>query len=116
MTFFLVRITSYNVCYTKLLRETLTEDIDISWKLQLAHWDVRFEPAATCWILMPETLHGLWKQRLRWATGGAQAILKYRSIWKQWTKRRMWPVYVEYGLSLAWSYLMVWTVARNNFV
>ncbi len=92
-------------------RETLTEDIDISWKLQLAHWDVRFEPAATCWILMPETLHGLWKQRLRWATGGAQAILKYRSIWKQWTKRRMWPVYVEYGLSLAWSYLMVWTVA-----
>lgn len=92
-------------------RETLTEDIDISWKLQLAHWDVRFEPAATCWILMPETLRGLWKQRLRWATGGAQAILKFRGIWKQWTKRRMWPVYIEYALSLAWSYLMVWTIA-----
>ncbi|AYH46080.1 poly-beta-1,6-N-acetyl-D-glucosamine synthase [Azoarcus sp. DN11] len=87
-------------------RETLTEDIDISWKLQIAHWDVRFEPAATCWILMPETLTGLWKQRLRWATGGAQAILKYRGIWTQWTKRRMWPVYLEYGLSLAWSYAM----------
>ena len=92
-------------------RETLTEDIDISWKLQLAHWDVRFEPAATCWILMPETLHGLWKQRLRWATGGAQAILKYRGIWRNWLKRRMWPVYLEYGLSLVWSYMMVWTIA-----
>lgn len=88
-------------------RETLTEDIDISWKLQIAHWTLRFEPAATCWILMPETLGGLWKQRLRWATGGAQAILKYRGIWRQWTMRRMWPVYFEYGLSLVWSYLMV---------
>jgi len=91
-------------------RETLTEDIDISWKLQLAHWDVRFEPAATCWILMPETLRGLWSQRLRWATGGAQAIIKYRGIWKHWIKRRMWPVYLEYGLSLVWSYMMVWTI------
>ena len=91
-------------------RETLTEDVDISWKLQLAHWDVRFEPAATCWILMPETLRGLWKQRLRWATGGAQAIIKYRWLWTQWTKRRMWPVYLEYGLSLIWSYMMVLTI------
>ena len=90
-------------------RETLTEDIDISWKLQLAHWDIRFEPAATCWILMPETLKGLWSQRLRWATGGAQAIIKYRGIWKIWTKRRMWPIVLEYGLSLLWSYMMVGT-------
>ncbi|HAT38969.1 MAG TPA: hypothetical protein DCW35_02215 [Polynucleobacter sp.] len=42
--------------------------MDISWKLQLRHWEVRFEPAATCWILMSETLKGLWSQRLRWAT------------------------------------------------
>ena len=45
----------------------ITEDIDISWKLQLRHWDIFFEPRALCWILMPETLKGLWKQRLRWA-------------------------------------------------
>ncbi len=91
-------------------RETLTEDIDISWKLQLAHWDVRFEPAATCWILMPETFRGLWNQRLRWATGGSQAVLKYCGIWKRWRQRRMWPVYLEYALSLTWSYLMLATI------
>lgn len=91
-------------------RETMTEDIDISWKLQLAHWDVRFEPAATCWILMPETVIGLWKQRLRWAMGGAQAIIKYRRIWMKWVERRMWPVFVEYGLSLVWAYMMIFTV------
>ncbi len=87
-------------------RETLTEDIDISWKLQLRHWDVRFEPAATCWILMPETLRGLWSQRLRWATGGAQAVIKYSHIWKDWRQRRMWPIYFEYALSLTWAYAM----------
>jgi len=87
-------------------RETLTEDIDISWKLQLRHWDVRFEPAATCWILMPETLRGLWSQRLRWATGGAQAVIKYSYIWRHWRQRRMWPIYFEYALSLTWAYAM----------
>ena len=45
--------------------DALTEDIDISWRLQMRHWDVRFEPNALCWILMPETLRGLWRQRLR---------------------------------------------------
>ena len=57
--------------------EKLTEDVDISWKLQLAGWEVRFEPRALCWILMPETLGGLWKQRLRWSMGGSQVLLDY---------------------------------------
>ena len=43
----------------------ITEDIDISWKLQLNQWAIFYEPRALCWILMPETLKGLWKQRLR---------------------------------------------------
>ncbi|MGB9149967.1 MAG: poly-beta-1,6-N-acetyl-D-glucosamine synthase [Burkholderiales bacterium] len=91
-------------------RDMLTEDIDVSWKLQLNHWDVRFEPAALCWILMPETIKGLWRQRLRWAMGGAQAILKYGGMWKSWRKRRMWPVYIEYMTSMIWSYSMLATV------
>ena len=57
--------------------DMLTEDIDISWKLQTNFWAVRFEPRALCWILMPETLHGLWHQRLRWAMGGVQVVVKY---------------------------------------
>lgn len=86
--------------------DMLTEDIDITWRLQLRHWDVRFEPAALCWILMPETLTGLWKQRLRWAMGGAQALIKYRGIWFDGKSRRMCPIYTEYLLSLLWGYAM----------
>ena len=84
--------------------DKLTEDVDITWKLQLAGWEVRFEPRALCWILMPETLKGLWNQRLRWATGGAQVIFDY---WSEiWQRPRMWPVFVEYSMSILWAFCM----------
>jgi len=85
----------------------ITEDIDISWKLQTNHWDVRFEPNALCWILMPETLKGLFKQRIRWAQGGAEVLLKYFDIFNLWRKRRMWIIYLELITSLIWAYVMV---------
>jgi biofilm PGA synthesis N-glycosyltransferase PgaC len=87
--------------------DMLTEDIDISWKLEVNHWDVRFEPNALVWILMPETLTGLWRQRLRWSMGGTQVLLKNFNILKMWRKRRMWPVYFEYALSVFWAYTML---------
>ena len=87
--------------------EILTEDIDVSWRLQIRHWDVRFEPKAQCWILAPETLRGLWKQRLRWATGGIQVMRKYWRIEHLWTARRMWPVLLEYMMSVLWAYSML---------
>jgi biofilm PGA synthesis N-glycosyltransferase PgaC len=86
--------------------DMLTEDIDISWKLQINHWSVRFEPNALCWILMPETIRGLWKQRLRWAMGGSQAIRKYAYIFTKWRNRRMWPIFLEYVCSVFWAYAM----------
>jgi biofilm PGA synthesis N-glycosyltransferase PgaC len=90
--------------------ETVTEDIDVSWKLQLHYWDVRFEPRALARIDMPQTLRGLWRQRLRWARGGIEAALKYRALLRDWTKRRMWPVYVEYSIGAAWCYAWAFTV------
>ena len=30
--------------------DMVTEDIDISWKLQLAGWSIYFEPNALCWV------------------------------------------------------------------
>jgi len=86
--------------------DALTEDIDISWRLQTRHWDVRFEPAAVCWILMPETLRGLWRQRLRWAMGGTQVLFGQNSVFSQWRHRRMVPVYIEYFTSVVWAYTM----------
>lgn len=87
--------------------DMVTEDIDVSWRLQLNHWDIRYEPNALCWILMPETFKGLWKQRLRWAQGGAETALRYlRAMWR-WKSRRMWPVLLEFSVSVLWSYTML---------
>jgi biofilm PGA synthesis N-glycosyltransferase PgaC len=90
--------------------ETMTEDIDVSWKLQLRYWDIRYEPRALAWIVMPETLKGLWRQRLRWARGGIEAALKYATLVRDWTKRRMWPVYLEYVVGATWCYAFLFTV------
>ncbi|BAK76740.1 glycosyl transferase, family 2 [Pseudogulbenkiania sp. NH8B] len=87
--------------------DMLTEDIDITWKLQRDGWDVRFEPNALVWILMPETLKGLWKQRLRWAMGGAQVLLKNLDVIRHPSQNYLWPLMLELCLSLFWSYVML---------
>ena len=87
--------------------DMLTEDIDITWKLQRAGWDIQFEPNALVWILMPETLLGLWKQRLRWAMGGAQVLLKNLDVFFKPNQNFLWPLMLELCLSLVWSYLML---------
>jgi len=91
--------------------DMVTEDIDISWKLQLKFWDIRYEPRALCWILMPETVRGLWKQRLRWAQGGNEVLRKYGRSMLDWSQRRIWPIYIEYVVSVLWAYLFTLTVA-----
>ncbi|WP_199103842.1 poly-beta-1,6-N-acetyl-D-glucosamine synthase [Aquitalea sp. ASV11] len=90
--------------------DMLTEDIDISWKLQHKHWAVRFEPHALVWILMPETLKGLLKQRVRWAKGGTQALMRNAWVFTSWRHRYMWPIYLEYFLSVVWSYSMAFVI------
>lgn len=88
----------------------LTEDIDISWKLQRSGWDIEFEPNAMVWVLMPETLSGLWKQRLRWAMGGAQVLLKNIDVLFKPKLNFLWPLILELSLTLVWSYLMLFMV------
>jgi poly-beta-1,6-N-acetyl-D-glucosamine synthase len=90
--------------------DTVTEDIDITWKLQEQFWDVRYEPRALCRILVPETLKGLWRQRLRWAEGGLQVLIKHAGIWSDVRYRRFWPIYIDYALGVLWA-LSITTVA-----
>ena len=90
--------------------DMITDDIDVSWKLQLDHWDIRFEPKAMCWILMPETYSGLLRQRIRWAQGGVEVFIKYFANLGIWKSRRMWMVYIEFITSVFWSFSIVITM------
>lgn len=87
--------------------DMITEDIDISWKLQLNGWSIAFETNALCWVLMPETLAGLWKQRSRWAQGGVEVMMRYFSALFKRRAIAMWPLYLECCISLLWSFTVV---------
>lgn len=87
--------------------DMITEDIDISWKLQLAGWSILFEPNALCWVLMPETLHGLWQQRRRWAQGGTEVLMRYFYALFRRSSRGMWILYLECLISITWAFLIL---------
>ncbi len=87
--------------------DTVTEDIDITWKLQKKFWDIRYEPGALAWILVPETLKGLWRQRVRWAQGGVEVLKKHLDIFRDVRYRRIVPVYLEYFTGILWSHAFI---------
>ncbi|MCA9729963.1 MAG: glycosyltransferase [Candidatus Eisenbacteria bacterium] len=87
--------------------EMATEDIDISWKLQRARYDVRYESRALVWMQVPPTLGRLWKQRMRWARGLSQILRRHRTVWGDPRDRRLWPVVIEATLSVMWAYCAV---------
>lgn len=84
-------------------RDMMTEDIAVTWKLEKNFWDVRYEPRALCWMLVPETVKGLWRQRKRWSEGGLEVVFRHWDIFKSWRRRRMTPIYMEQVASFFWS-------------
>lgn len=86
--------------------DALTEDIDITWKIQRSGWSACFEPLALVWILTPTTWRGLWRQRLRWAMGGAQVMLRNLDVLVRPGKSGLRPLMVEMIASVVWCYLL----------
>jgi biofilm PGA synthesis N-glycosyltransferase PgaC len=93
--------------------KTLTDDVEVSWRLELKGWRIAYDPKAICWILMPETLKGLWRQRLRWAIGGTQAVFAatysvfFGGGW------RMLIIWLNYMVSIAWAAAVVVAVTLS---
>jgi biofilm PGA synthesis N-glycosyltransferase PgaC len=87
--------------------EMATEDIALTWKLQRKFYDVRYEPRAVVAMQVPETLRALYRQRKRWATGLAQVLRRNAPMFGDWRSRRLWPVFIEAILSVAWAYTAV---------
>lgn len=95
--------------------DMVTEDINITWKLEKRFWAVHFELNAIGWILVPETISGLWRQRVRWAQGGIEVLRRHKDIWLSWKQRRLWPIYIDYVISVVWAFSMLfcmtmWTI------
>jgi biofilm PGA synthesis N-glycosyltransferase PgaC len=99
---------------TEVLREvggfsthTATEDIDITWRIQKNFNEVWFMPQATTFIQCPSTLREYWKQRKRWALGGWHLLRTHKNIFKSKKYRFLYPAYIEFVLSIFWSFVFV---------
>ncbi|PHK48754.1 poly-beta-1,6 N-acetyl-D-glucosamine synthase IcaA [Staphylococcus edaphicus] len=99
--------------------DMITEDIAISWKFHLSNLKIKYEPRALCWMLVPETVGGLWKQRIRWAQGGQEVLVR---DFKNAVKSKHPAIYLllfEQIFSLIWVYLvliiLISTIMNANF-
>jgi len=59
--------------------DTFAEDCDLTLRLLLQGWKIKYESRAISWTEAPETLRALIKQRYRWTRGILQALSKQRS-------------------------------------
>ncbi len=60
-------------------RDTLAEDMDLTWRLRRAGWTLENEAEAIAYTEAPDTLRSFFKQRFRWAFGTLQCLCKHRS-------------------------------------
>ncbi len=63
--------------------ETLTEDLDLSYRAQLAGWRLVYDPDLTCPAELPTELSAFKAQQSRWATGSMQTARKLLGpVWR----------------------------------
>jgi len=84
-----------------------TEDIELSWRVQVNAYDIAYEPRAVIGMNVPETLATLRRQRLRWARGLMEVLTLYLGVFRRWGDRRQWPVFGEAILSLVWWHVLL---------
>lgn len=56
--------------------DTLTEDVDLSFRAQLAGWRALYLPEVECPAELPPQMAAFQRQQARWTTGAAQCLVK----------------------------------------
>ncbi|MDH3422194.1 MAG: glycosyltransferase family 2 protein, partial [Gemmatimonadota bacterium] len=65
----------------RIFSNTLAEDTFTTFRTQLGGRRAIFEPNAVVYAEEPDTLDGLWKQRIRWGRGNVQITSVFRDLW-----------------------------------
>ena len=60
--------------------DTVIEDYDITLKIHKAGYKVRCNKNAVAWVLAPQTIRSLIRQRTRWYRGGVQVLKKHSDL------------------------------------
>jgi len=63
--------------------DTLTEDLDLSYRAQLKQWKIEYVEGVVCPAELPVMLSGIRSQQFRWNKGGAENFQKHiKKVWK----------------------------------
>jgi poly-beta-1,6-N-acetyl-D-glucosamine synthase len=78
-----------------------TEDIAMTWSLQLRGHRILFEPRAVAFVVSPATFPKPWRQRRRWAKGLGEVLHEHGA--RALRQKGMAPMLIEVGCSLLWG-------------
>ena len=92
---------------------SVTEDIELSWRLQHAGEGLAYAPRALVKIQVPSSVRSLWQQRARWSRGLAEVLWQHGSVWR--SERKCLAIFaIEAVLSGGWLLLLtgatVWMI------
>lgn len=83
--------------------DTFAEDCELTLRIILSGWQIRYESKAIAWTEAPEHSEALFKQRYRWTRGILQALRKHRSsLWRPMPDMTTW--------------LILWTLAFESSI
>jgi cellulose synthase/poly-beta-1,6-N-acetylglucosamine synthase-like glycosyltransferase len=88
--------------------DTLTEDLDLSYRVQLAGWKIDFCLELACPAELPNTIAALKAQQRRWATGGVQTAVKL--LPRIWRARLGLHQKLEATIHLTHYFVALWMV------
>jgi cellulose synthase/poly-beta-1,6-N-acetylglucosamine synthase-like glycosyltransferase len=102
--------------------DTLTEDLDLSYRAQLRGWRVLYVPDLSCLGELPVLMTGFKSQQRRWAKGSMQTALKLlpavlrapRSAWVKYQAFMHLTYYMVHPLMLTLMLLSILMVERQD--
>ncbi len=79
--------------------KNMTEDIEITWRMLDAGYDVRMSLSSRVYSIAPEKMKLWFKQRIRWNVGGLQSIFKHK---KRFLRKGMFGSFVLPFFVMSW--------------
>lgn len=73
--------------------DTVTEDLDLSYRAQLAGWTFRFDPNLVVPAELPDSIGAFMGQQRRWARGGIQTAKKL--LWRIFSSKAPFKIKLE---------------------